>query len=411
MAADSGSSNTDAGLKFPACSNIEYIVGVVTVGVVGDIFAGTTAGIVVGAAMRREASPAWIPSLLMVGAGVVSGLGLWFSYTSAFALPALAMVAAMVLGRRALWLAAGLPLGMLPWWRYHGQSTSGAEGALERWLQLDLAPVGAMTRWIWSDPVSSLWPAERPGLDQACWWLLLLGLALWGLRVLHREGQGGPLRLWPALALCGLLGAWWLRHDLWSDNPPVRGYDPFNMRYRAPLIPLLFMGAAAGLSGRGDWRRGLRLGLALLVAMGLGDRLGHWAPERRAVLSGVYAPGPEPDRTVPSGEPRQKRPAAQSRTQDLWAAADFLDSHRDIRAECREDHVSELGRRAGMALRQEHSDQALQLLEQRWPELTSGERAALAKGLERGMESDGAGASASAARARLLLALPELRLP
>jgi hypothetical protein len=367
--------------------------------------------LMVAEAIRRGVASTWSQPLLLVGAGAVSGLGLWFSYTSAFAVPALAIVTGLALGRRALLIGVGLPLGLVPWWRYHSQSTSGTEGSMDRWLQLDLAPLGAMKRWIWSDPVSSLWPAESPGIDQVFWWLLLLSLTAWGLRVLQRDGEGGVLRLWPLLALGGLLGAWWLRHDLWSDNPPVLSYDPFNMRYRAPLIPLLFVGAAASLRMAGDAQRGLRMGLALLVAMGLGDRIGSWEADRRPVLSGVYEPGPEPDRTVPSGEPRQKRHVAQGRPQDLQAAMEFLDSHLDVREECREDHISELGRRAGLALRQDQGELVSEILTARWPELSPRERAALAQGLQRGMETGGSEVSLNAARTGLLHELPDLRLP
>jgi hypothetical protein len=347
--------------------------------------------------------------VLALMAGLVSGLGLWFSYTSAFALPALALVAGLALRTQALPILAGLPLGFVPWWRYHGRTEGGVDGALDRWLQVDFAPLGAFKRWLWSDPVSSLWPAEEPGLDQAIWWLLLLGLAGWGMRALVLDREKGALRWWPLVALFGLLAAWWIRHDLWSDNPPVMAYDPFNMRYRVPLIPLLFLGAAASVVRERD-RLGLRVILALLVVMGLGQRLAAWEPGSQQVLAGVYEPGPEPDRTVPSGDPPQRRLGGMSRPQDLQAALDFLDGHVDPLDECRQDHVSELGRRAGLALRQSKDSPVIGTLAERWSQLSVGEREALASGLDRGLQTGTGSVSKKAARSRLLMAIPELRL-
>ena len=51
-------------------------------------------------------------------AGAVSGLGLWFSYTSAYAIPALLLVGFWGLRSHFLPVLLGLPIGFLPWWRY-----------------------------------------------------------------------------------------------------------------------------------------------------------------------------------------------------------------------------------------------------------------------------------------------------
>ena len=343
-------------------------------------------------------------------AGAVSGLGLWFSYTSAYAIPALLLVGFWGLRSHFLPVLLGLPIGFLPWWRYQTRTEEGVSAAWDRWVTIDFAPLGALKRWIWTDPVSSLWPAAEPGVDQSFWWFCLLVVAAVGMRALIRDQEQGPGRWWVPLATLGLWGAWWVRHDLWSDNPPVLSYDPFNLRYRIPWFPLLFLSAASALRGPYKERKKVTLIVAVLVAMGLGQRLNGWEMGSQQVLAGVYEVSGEPDRTVPSGLPIQRNVHSMGRSQDVEAAVQFLDSHADPFPECRNDHMSELGRRVGLSLRQNKDASLTQMLGDRWHELTVEERRALAQGIQRGLDTGSGGISKKAACRRLRLAVRDIDL-
>jgi hypothetical protein len=159
--------------------------------------------------------------------------------------------------------------------------------------------------------------------------------------------------LFPLLGLIGLLVAYWIRHDLWANLPDPYASDTFNLRYRAPLIPMLFLLAAVASAwpGRSSRTVGLtRWALMGLIAFGLAQRMGTWNGFRQA-LPGlrVYAHDGWPDKTVPVGEPVKKLRRNQGRVQDLEAAIDFLQGHEDPLPDCRLDHVFELGRRLGLA--------------------------------------------------------------
>jgi hypothetical protein len=195
---------------------------------------------------------------------------------------------------------------------------------------------------LWTDFVQgALWLQEAPeSLDgpAALWWagLLVLGAGgLWRADTLLRRAA--------AAGLLALLCAYVLRHDLWHDNPPVRGADFFNLRYRHPLWALLALVAA----GQAD-RRWVRALVGLLAAVGLWFRvqtlMNSPSLGRLPSVGVVLAPDP----TVPVGEPRVRLARQMGRRQDVAAAMAFLDGHRDALPACREAHLFELGRRVGL---------------------------------------------------------------
>ena len=97
------------------------------------------------------------------------------------------------------------------------------------------------------------------------------------------------------------------------------------------------------------------------------------------------------------------------RSQD--ASSDpLLDGHTDAFSECRADHISELGRRVGLSLRQNKDASLTQMLGNRWHEFTVGERRALAQGIQRGLDTGSGGISKKAACSRVRLAVRDLDL-
>jgi hypothetical protein len=138
------------------------------------------------------------------------------------------------------------------------------------------------------------------------------------------------------------LAATLLRFDLWDDNPEVRGWDPFNLRYRMPLWPLLAVGMA--LLGLREGR--LRWALLLPVALGLGLRVGEWwAPE--VDPPSRYPAGQLADPTLPSGQPLQRRLESRRRSADVAAGEAWLRGHEDPLEACAAEHRAELGWRRG----------------------------------------------------------------
>ncbi|MCB9742291.1 MAG: hypothetical protein H6741_25620 [Alphaproteobacteria bacterium] len=285
-------------------------------------------------------------------AGLFAGLGLWFCYTSAHALPALALLAALGGAWRGAGFVVGLPLGALPWWLYHRDRADAIAEASTWWTSWEIASPGMLGEWLFGGFVrQSLWPAAEhgaPGALPDVWWALCWGLAALGLALGLAAARRAPRRLYPGLALLTLLAAYALRLDLWDDSTQDPAAAAFLLRYRAPLIPLLALNvaAAAALARRGA---GALTAAALCLALtGVGLRVGQWrhAPADAPLL---LLDG-EPDRTLPSGRPPVRLRRQLGRPADVRAALEALDAHEDPLPACRALHVQELGRRLGLGL-------------------------------------------------------------
>ena len=286
----------------------------------------------------------WLVAVYSLLAGIVAGLSVWYAHIAVHALPALMVVAAF---RRAAGLpfVAGLPLGLLPLGVFLSTRPTAAQGAEAMWGGLQLAPIGATLTFL-------LGPLEGDG-----WWPssvswpggLAVGTAIlgasWGLFSALRT-PSRRTALFGLLSVAGFVAAVWLRKDLWADVPTDAGYAPFHLRYRAVLWPLVAVGL--GVWARHHPRRAWWVAAPLLVC-GLGWRVVAWSngPAPRLGLSVWSEPG-RPDATVPEGQPLRRRPWGLDRTVDLTAAQAFVQGHHDVLAACREDHLGELGRRAGL---------------------------------------------------------------
>ncbi|RME26680.1 MAG: hypothetical protein D6798_06210 [Deltaproteobacteria bacterium] len=302
--------------------------------------------------------------LLVLAGGAVAGLATWFCYTAAAGLVATGLTALIARPRRGWWVLPGIAAGLAPlWWEF--QAWPGARTTAQvRLAGPSLAPPADLWRWFIGDLFSgSLWPQLEPGLVGGAWWLLLVGLAITGLAGAARRSIAGR---WLSFTMFGLAVAMALRHDLWDDNPPLLGFDPFNFRYRVPLLVLL-VPAAATVAGRGG--RAAAVALSALVLPGLGLRLVGWSGPPADLHRSVVIVADRPDVTVPEGEPPRRLARALGRPQDLQAALAFLRSHADPLPQCRADHVAELGRRAALATLRGHGPEVREVL-----------RAALAEG-------------------------------
>ncbi len=280
--------------------------------------------------------------LLPALAGVVCGLGLWFCATAAAGVAAVLVLALSARRRGGLWLLVGLPVGLLPALIYRLQRPAEQHAVSDIWGHLQIAPPGALVRWLATD----FWSGGlAPGLPQGE--ISALSVAWWGsLALLSLAGIAAAPRRFAPLALLALIAAFALRFDLWDDNPVIAAYDSFNLRYRAPLVPLTALLAALAAS---RWPRpALAIGLAA-AALGLSQRVTAWsgpAGEWRAPAHGVNH---EPDPTVPSGQPPQRLARMQGRPADISAAQTFIEGHADPLQDCRLLHIAELGRRVGIA--------------------------------------------------------------
>lgn len=330
-------------------------------------------------------------------AGAIAGLGLWFCHTSAHALPAVAVVCLWTGRWRAVAAGAAVPLGLLPWWRYHQVDTAAKDWTRDWAGMLDAAPLDELWRWLAGDFLrAGLWPHDVPevagristeypdtGVLPSVWWGALwllaiagMGLALAALR--NRQSRSPSALLFGPLAFIGLLGAYWLRHDLWVEAPEDVTFASFNLRYRTPLVPMLML----CVTPLAAWRSGrwvvwpLVGGLALF---GTGMRALQW-DEFRQGHDGlqVYLADTRPDRTVPTGQPPQRRVQSQGRPQDVRAALEYLASHEDPLPECRADHLLETGRRIGLGA---HHPEVLELAAQL--ELEPEQRRLVAEGIAR----------------------------
>lgn len=287
-------------------------------------------------------------------AGAVVGLGLWFGPTTLHLLPAVALLLVWAGRWPALGFGLALPLGLLPGLAYLSARPGATAEATLFFSTLELAPPGAMGRWLVGDFISgTLWRGVPPWAS-AMWWFGLVGVAAAGVLMTLRRGERAwPARLFVPVALLGLILAYGLRYDLWDDNPVVRGFDPFNLRYRAPLFPLLALGAATAIGlSRHQRLRKICLGvMVLLMGTGITLRMSTWRIAGHAPVHamGVYAPDAVPDVTVPEGNPPRRLPREMGRPKDIAAAVSFLEGHTDRFEDCRAHHEIELGRRLGIA--------------------------------------------------------------
>jgi hypothetical protein len=155
----------------------------------------------------------------------------------------------------------------------------------------------------------------------------------------------GRVRRFVLIALSVLIAAYALRHDLWHRNPDLDMTPTFNLRYRAPLIPLLFLCASMAAT---SWRWPVLLTLA---GFGFVQRAALWDPDRGDQLDRVvYAHDGTIDLTLPIGDPPQRWNKKQGRPQDVLAALAAIDDHEDPFLACRHHHLHELGRRVGIGL-------------------------------------------------------------
>lgn len=222
--------------------------------------------------------------------GVVAGLGFWFCFHSAFALPVLALLALFALGGRAWfrgipWLAAGAAAGLLPLVAYALTTDRSllmvARFGLvphEEGVHVHLPPLGEILSMVpvraWEATLGNYAPVMcgMPGRDPlgiwdspvlpALWLLALAGAAL----SLRRRRGWRVLGLIPlALLLADMVG---YTVAPWRTDPDPDAFpEPFRMRYLAPVMVLLLASAAVG-AGR-LWSRGLpgRVVAAMLVAL------------------------------------------------------------------------------------------------------------------------------------------------
>jgi hypothetical protein len=287
-------------------------------------------------------------------AGVVSGLGLWFGPTTLHLLPAVIMLLYWAGRWPAVGFFAGMPIGLVPGLAYMSARPREMGAAAEWFTTIQFAPPDAMVRWLFGDFITgSLWPAVPP-LASAVWWFGLAAIAVVGMVVTpHRENKAWSARIFVPVALVSLTLAYFVRYDLWADNPAIEGFDPFNMRYRAPVFPLLAMAAATSI-GPGSNERLRKIcmgGMVVLVTIGIMLRVSAWRVGGTEPVHaiGVYAPDAVPDATVPEGDPPRRLPAQMGRMEDLAVAVKFLRSHSDPFPDCRTHHEIELGRRVGIA--------------------------------------------------------------
>ncbi len=283
-------------------------------------------------------------------AGGVLGLGIWFAPITAHAVPALAWLHRG--GRHLVGFGAGLALGLLPVVSFLRARPAGATETGELWTGLSLAPPGELLGLLSGQGIGGgLWsPFEygELGLLGPVWWGTLWLVALVGAWLQAR--RKAPLRGLLALALGVLIALFAVRHDLWRQLPEFPDHPTFNLRYLAPFVPWLVLGAAVAAVQVPRLRRVTGMVIAGLILSGLalrGTSWSAWHPDRLA--EPVVTRAERLDRTVPLGQPPQPNRRQQGRPQDLRAALDWLGDHRDSLDTCRGVHLAELGRRLGVA--------------------------------------------------------------
>jgi hypothetical protein len=232
--------------------------------------------------------------------------------------------------------------------------------ASEWWTTIDFASFSDLVRWLITDfNTAQLWPTVGSTVS-SMWWFSLVIIAILGMGAMaNRTERPWATRWFVPLLLGGLIGGYLIRADLWSDNPAVMGFDPFNLRYRAPLFPILALGAAL-TSGAMDedsvFRKIAAAGVVVLIATGFVFRTQGFQIGTEAVFRQPAVPvDGRVDWTVPEGEPPTRLDRKMGRPEDIRAAVDFLEGHTDGLSVCREVHLAELGRRTGVGLGQGQS--------------------------------------------------------
>ena len=241
--------------------------------------------LLVGAGRTR-----WMRPVLLLAAGVVAGAGLWFCQTSAWALPVLAVAAVQVGRWQSPLLALGFPLGFSPWWWFFEERPRAAEETVDWWANLEIAPPLDLLNHLFGAWLrEGLWAASEygePGLGAGAWWFLLWVAAAAGAwATLRRDGgpdPDGPARLLAPVGLLTYLAVLSVRWDWWKWLPDVYVNEAFNLRYRAPLVPLLFLLAAVAAGRRS---RGWALLVAGLVMYGVGRRASTWSFSRPPTMT------------------------------------------------------------------------------------------------------------------------------
>jgi hypothetical protein len=282
---------------------------------------------------------------LLLGAGAVAGLGVWFAWSTVYGVAALAVLGLVAWRRGGLIWVLGLPAGLWPWRALTAADSGAAPYAQDWWTTIQLAPVHEWWRWLAGDFGTGGLLAQARGLPSLAWWLVIWALGLAGVLAVLRNRS--LARFWGPAALGALLVAWVLRYDAWSDTYPLDTYSPFLLRYRSPLVPLLALLAAGAGVQWPRWRPVL-LGVCLV---GLAVRPLAWSSDPGPALAPAYAPvvGP-PDPTVPTGRPVLRHAHGLHRPQDVQAALDYLANHQDPLRSCRMDHINTLGLRLGALL-------------------------------------------------------------
>ena len=327
-------------------------------------------------------------------AGLLLGLGLWFCRTSAWAVVPIGLLAASAWRRGGGLVAVGAALGSLPLLQFYGSRPAAWAGEQARIAALSVAHPGRLLAWIGGDlGAGRLWPESNLLVDMLSSGSAL-ALGLLGIVGLRRQRA-------VALGLLALVAAWVLRADLWADQQPLQGHDPFHWRYRAPAWPLLVIGAASLAQGRARWAIGAVVGVGLLW------RGAAWigGPAPLAWAS-VYSLDPTPDPTVPEGTPPVRQLLRQGRPADL-AAAVAWSAHEDALPACHQHHVVEQGRRAGLGLREQARDD----IQAWWASLPPADQDAAAMGLAWGLAPPGQGVDPGGLERARALAGRRLDLP
>jgi hypothetical protein len=232
-------------------------------------------------------------------AGLLAGLGIWFAYITIPALPALLLLC-LRRGRPLRQLGVfglGLGLGLVPLVAYH--SLAEVSGGLQhvQGQGLALAPPAALASLVaGSSLITRLWGADSglasaPTVASSYWaalWLLALaGTVLACSDAWRRRGESPSAvhaaRWFGPLALAGLLLAYLLRHDLWAEAISHPQPSFYQLRYLAPVFPLLALCAVITLRVRGlRW-----LVMAAILAMsglGITERVSAWRAPKLALL-------------------------------------------------------------------------------------------------------------------------------
>jgi len=221
--------------------------------------------------------------------GLVAGVGFWFCYHSAFALPTLLVIALAVLRpRRVLdglpWLANGVIVGLLPLVGYalatgrsvfviasFGVVPLGQEDRLQALppgetlamvpTRLRESTLGNYAGVMCGLPERELLGIWDGGVLPALWLAAAAGAVL--------AVRGRPGARLVALVPVALLAADMAAYTIapWRTHPAEEGFpEPFRVRYLAPIMVLLVVSAAAGLGAL--WSRGAPGRIAAIVLAG-----------------------------------------------------------------------------------------------------------------------------------------------